>query len=98
VPITNLAIQRRRLHELDDLIHESELELFSIELQNVSIYFEKFRSDHTNFKIHGRKLTPKIIQRINEYGFKVSNVSALNEHTIIIEVYKFPTDEEKPLH
>lgn len=97
MPITNLAIQRRRLHELNSLICERELELFNLELRSRSISFSEFSNDHVNFRIHGRKLTPQIIQRINDYGFEVIGVKRLNEHTIIIELHKWPTRKEKPM-
>lgn len=96
MPITNLAIQRRRLHELYQLIYERELEILSVELSTAAHYYDQRTYGYEFFVIHARKLTPQNVKKIQDAGFKVERVKATNEHSLTIDVYKSPTEEEKP--
>jgi hypothetical protein len=96
LPITNLAIQRRRVHELHELMMDRELELFSIELSTASQFYDQRVENYHSFFIHGRKITPQIVHRLNAIGFSISEVKALNDYTLIIEVSKWPTEQERP--
>ena len=95
MPITNLAIQRRRLSELWDLSLERNLELFSVQIANNYYDGRKMKWGYETFIIHARKITPEIANRLKDIGFKIESVEPMNDYTLILKVRKNPP-ERKP--
>ena len=94
MPITNLAIQRRRLHELWGLTFEKELEIFNIELTNSYYHGTKMQYGYEAFNIHARKITPANAKRLKELGFTIESVDPINDYTLKIRVHKMPPEKK----
>lgn len=95
MPITNLAIQRRRLRELHQLSLDEDLELFNIELSTASYYGPKHHgAGHEFFTIHARKITPQNLQKLEESGFEIHRIKRMNNFTLIVELYKYPPERK----